>query len=219
MLRIFLAAVLGGLIGTERSRRQKEAGIRTHVIVAIGAALVMVVSKYGFADLMNVAGMDVDPTRVASNIVTGIGFLGAGTILVRGKTMVMGLTTAAGLWVAAAIGIAVGAGFYGAAAVGAFIALFTFIFLTTFERGGSYGKNSIRLYIECTDPTKLNELIKVLTSDQIKLRDIEVTSARSGLPNHIGIEAMLIMHRCDDKTDRIDQILKLEHVLFAIESV
>ena len=118
MLRIFLAALLGGLIGTERSRRQKEAGIRTHVIVAIGAALVMVVSKYGFADLI-FAGVDADPTRIASNIVTGIGFLGAGVIFVKDAS-IRGLTTAAGLWSTAAVGMAMGAGMY---AIGIFVAM------------------------------------------------------------------------------------------------
>ena len=215
VVRLVLSTLLTGFIGFERGFRGRAAGLRTHILVGIGSTIIVMTGIYGVEN----CGYQADPMRMAAQVISGIGFLGAGTILVRGKTMVMGLTTAAGLWVAAAIGIAVGAGFYGAAAVGSFIALFTFIFLTTFERGGSYGKNSIRLYIECTDPTKLNELITVLTSDQIKLRDIEVTSARSGLPNHIGIEAMLIMHRCDDKTDRIDKILKLEHVLFAIESV
>ncbi len=118
MLRIVIAAVLGFIVGVERTRRQKEAGFRTHVIVSIGAALVMLVSKYGFADSI-AAGMGVDPTRIASNIVTGIGFLGAGVIFVR-EASIRGLTTAAGLWATAAIGMAVGAGMY---AVGVFVAL------------------------------------------------------------------------------------------------
>ncbi len=116
MLRILLAAVLGFVVGVERTRRQKEAGYRTHVIVSLGAALVMVVSKYGFVDSLAM-GLDVDPTRIASNIVTGIGFLGAGVIFVRDAS-IRGLTTAAGLWATAAIGMAVGAGMY---AVGIFV--------------------------------------------------------------------------------------------------
>ncbi len=110
MLRILLSAVLGFVIGLERTRRQKEAGYRTHVIVAIGAALVMVVSKYGFVDMI-AQGVDVDPTRIASNIVTGIGFLGAGVIFVK-DVSIRGLTTAAGLWATAAVGMAIGAGMY-----------------------------------------------------------------------------------------------------------
>ncbi len=118
MLRILIAAILGFIVGVERTHRQKEAGFRTHVIVSLGAALVMVVSKYGFTDMI-AQGVDVDPTRIASNIVTGIGFLGAGVIFVRDAS-IRGLTTAAGLWATAAIGMAVGAGMY---AVGVFVTL------------------------------------------------------------------------------------------------
>ncbi len=115
MLRILLAAILGGIIGVERSRRQKEAGIRTHVIVALGAALFVIISKYGFLDV----GMDVDPTRIASNIVTGVSFLGAGVIFVKNAS-IRGLTTAAGIWATAGVGSALGAGMY---AIGVFAAL------------------------------------------------------------------------------------------------
>lgn len=112
MLRILLAAILGGIIGMERSRRQKEAGIRTHVIVALGSALIMVISKYGFFDLFAEFGTKVDPSRLASNIVTGVSFLGAGVIFVK-NTSIRGLTTAAGIWATAGVGTAIGAGMYG----------------------------------------------------------------------------------------------------------
>lgn len=119
LLRLLLSAVLGGFIGMERSRRQKEAGIRTHVIVALGATLIMLVSRYGFLDMLSIEGMDVDPTRIASNIVTGVSFLGAGVIFVKNAS-IHGLTTAAGVWATAAVGMAVGAGMY---AVGLFATL------------------------------------------------------------------------------------------------
>lgn len=112
MLRILLAAIVGGIIGTERSRRQKEAGIRTHVIVALGSALIMVVSKYGFFDLLTGYGIEADPSRLASNIVTGVSFLGAGVIFVKNAS-IRGLTTAAGIWATAGVGTALGAGLYG----------------------------------------------------------------------------------------------------------
>ena len=146
MLRIFLAAVLGGIIGTERSRRQKEAGIRTHVIVAIGSALVMVVSKYGFLDLL-ATGVDADPTRIASNIVTGIGFLGAGVIFVKDAS-IRGLTTAAGLWSTAAVGMAMGAGMY---AIGLFVALLIivlqFILHSTLNRLEGTAINQVQMRV------------------------------------------------------------------------
>ena len=106
LVRIFVAACLGLLIGSERKNRNKSAGIRTHVIVALGAALIMVVSKYGFMDVEK-----ADSARVAAQVVSGIGFLGAGVIFVR-NNLVNGLTTAAGIWATAGVGLALGAGMY-----------------------------------------------------------------------------------------------------------
>lgn len=106
LVRIFVAACLGLLIGSERKNRNKSAGIRTHVIVALGAALIMVVSKYGFMDVEK-----ADAARVAAQVVSGIGFLGAGVIFVR-NNLVNGLTTAAGIWATAGVGLALGAGMY-----------------------------------------------------------------------------------------------------------
>ncbi|MFT9078310.1 MgtC/SapB family protein [Ethanoligenens sp.] len=120
ILRVLAAGLCGALIGYERKNRMKEAGIRTHFIVAMGAALMMVVSKYGFFDLVGTHSMGIDPTRVAAQIVSGIGFLGAGVIFVQRKT-VIGLTTAAGLWTTAGIGMAIGAGMYEVGFAGAVI--------------------------------------------------------------------------------------------------
>lgn len=111
LLRIALAAVLGAVIGIERELRMKDAGIRTHLIVALSSCLMMLVSKYGFYDMLGLSGVGLDPSRVAASIVSGIGFLGAGVIFTRGRT-VNGLTTAAGLWATVGVGMAVGAGMY-----------------------------------------------------------------------------------------------------------
>ncbi|KRN93209.1 MgtC/SapB family protein [Pediococcus stilesii] len=110
-LRLIVAAVCGAFVGYERSARLKNAGIRTHVIVALGAALAMLISKYGFYDLLMNRGIELDPSRIAAQIISGISFIGAGTILVRGDG-VNGLTTAAGVWATAAVGMAVGSGLY-----------------------------------------------------------------------------------------------------------
>lgn len=111
-LRIAAAAVCGCFIGYERTRRSKGAGIRTHMIIAMSAALMTIVSKYGFLDMVG-SGLNADATRIASNIVTGIPFLGAGVILVRQKnTSVQGLTTAAGMWATCGIGMSFGTGLY-----------------------------------------------------------------------------------------------------------
>lgn len=117
VLRIFVSCVCGFILGVERSRRFKEAGVRTHMIVCCGAALIMIVSKYGFADLTSAAGetfngtRGADPARLAAQVVSGVGFLGAGMIFKNGGS-VTGLTTAAGIWAAAGIGLAIGSGMY-----------------------------------------------------------------------------------------------------------
>lgn len=111
LMRMVLAGICGGLVGFERSKSHKEAGLRTHTIVAVGSALLMIVSKYGFMDVLTIPGMRVDAARIASNIITGISFLGAGVIFVR-DVSIKGLTTAAGLWSVAGVGMAIGAGMY-----------------------------------------------------------------------------------------------------------
>ena len=113
VLRIFIAALLGGAIGLEREYRAKEAGFRTHFLVALGSALFMIVSAYGFQGALVTPQHSVDVSRVAAQVVSGIGFIGAGTIIFhKSENVVRGLTTAAGLWVTAAIGLACGGGMY-----------------------------------------------------------------------------------------------------------
>ncbi len=111
LLRLALAAVCGGAVGLEREIRLKEAGVRTHLIVCFASCMMMIVSKYGFADVMNSPAVSIDPGRIAAGLVTAIGFLGAGTIFARSRG-ITGLTTAAGLWATVGIGMTTGAGMY-----------------------------------------------------------------------------------------------------------
>ena len=115
-LRLFLALVCGAIIGFERKKRSKKAGIRTHCLVCLGAAIFAVVSKYGFIDLLTPQN-DADIARVAANVVTGVSFLGAGVIFLRNRS-VSGLTTAAGIWTVSAVGLAIGCGLYAVGGVG-----------------------------------------------------------------------------------------------------
>ena len=120
--RLGTAALLGSLIGLDRQRLDKSAGLRTHMLVSVGSALVMIVSAYGFADVLTSDHVVLDPSRIAAQVVSGIGFLGAGSILLRGE-IVRGLTTAASLWSVAAIGLAAGGAVYGAAVAATVIML------------------------------------------------------------------------------------------------
>ncbi len=134
LVRMILSGFCGVVIGFERSRRQKDAGIRTHMIVALGAALAMIVSKYGFFDLLQFEGLRADASRIASNVITGVGFLGAGVIFVK-DVSIKGLTTAAGIWTTASVGLAIGAGMY-TVALGAtlLMVLFQLVFHRFFSR-------------------------------------------------------------------------------------
>ena len=123
-LRLAVAAGLGGAVGLERELRERQAGLRTHLVVCVGAALFTLVSAYGFRDVVEQGRIVVDPTRIAAQIVSGIGFLGAGAIIRQGLS-VRGLTTAATLWLVAAIGMAVGAGFYSGAVIATLGAILT----------------------------------------------------------------------------------------------
>lgn len=111
LIRLIVAAICGALIGLEREKRQKSAGLRTHIIVAIASSLMMIVSKYGFFDVLVHEGVGVDVSRVAAGVVSAIGFIGGGVIFLKRDTLV-GLTTAAGLWATVGVGIAIGAGMY-----------------------------------------------------------------------------------------------------------
>ena len=143
VLRLFVAGILGAIIGLEREYRAKEAGFRTHFLVSLGSALIMIVSQYGFQNVLGMPSMSLDPSRVAAQVVTGIGFIGAGTIIIQRqfvilqKQIVRGLTTAAGIWVASGIGLAIGGGMYGVGIVATFFTLLGLELLTVlFKRIG-----------------------------------------------------------------------------------
>lgn len=133
IMRLILAAALGSVIGIERERLSWAAGLRTHMLVCVGSALIMIVSTFGFADVLGQAHVDLDPSRMAAQVVSGIGFLGAGSILLRGE-IVRGLTTAASLWSVAAVGLAVGGGLYAAAIAATVIILVILAGIKPLER-------------------------------------------------------------------------------------
>lgn len=134
VIRLTGAALLGAVLGLERERHEWAAGLRTHMLVCVGSALVMLVSMYGFAEVQNDPHVSFDPSRVAAQVVSGIGFLGAGTILFLRQEVIRGLTTAASLWTIAAVGIAVGGGLYVAAIATTVVALVILALVRPLER-------------------------------------------------------------------------------------
>lgn len=180
-LRIIIAAICGAVIGYERKNRMKEAGVRTHLIVALGSALMMVVSKYGFEDTAAMLGR-ADASRIASQIVTGVGFLGAGTIFVR-KNTISGLTTAAGIWATAGIGMAIGSGLYGvgiASAVAIIIVQFVFHGHIKFFQTPSAELLTFRL---TENDGTVDYIRKKLSEEGIDIISIRMDKSSSGLIN------------------------------------
>lgn len=165
IIRVLIALLCGGAIGYERSRQFKSAGIRTHIVVAVGSALITIMSKYGFNDILAMKGMNLDPSRVAAQIVSGIGFIGAGMILTS-HTKVSGLTTAAGIWATAAIGMSVGAGLY---VISIFttllIVLIQFLFHDNDISEFLVHRINIRIQIRAINQKKSLDIIKKILND------------------------------------------------------
>ena len=138
IIRLCVAGLCGTVIGLDREYRVKDAGFRTHFLVALGSALMMIVSQYGFADILTHTGVGLDPSRIAAQVVSGIGFIGAGTIIIH-RQLVRGLTTAASLWATAGIGLAAGAHMYIVAAAATLLTLFALEVLTLVFVGISLG--------------------------------------------------------------------------------
>lgn len=162
-VRLLLSAALGALVGLERSKRQKEAGVRTHCIIACTSALFMILSKYAFMDLVNISGIrGADPARIAAQVVSGISFLGAGVIFKNGNS-IRGLTTAAGMWGTAAVGMAIGAGMYWVGFIEAAILVAIQIILHRFPVGAD-ALTTQEILVEMADTQemqdKFDELLK-----------------------------------------------------------
>jgi len=169
-IRLSLALILGGAIGIEREYRAKEAGFRTHFLVALGSALFCVVSQYGF-------GIDLkDSSRVAAQVVSGIGFLGAGTIIFQ-KNVVRGLTTAAGLWVTAAIGLACGTGMYVAAALTTAMVLLGLEVLNLLIP--QLGNTTMELTFSAPSRESVKKLLKQIKQDGMEVHSYELKDRRT----------------------------------------
>lgn len=174
VLRLFLAAIIGGLIGMEREANKRPAGLRTHILVTLGAALIMLISIDGFNNLAQKA----DPSRLAAQVVSGIGFLGAGTILIKGNN-VKGLTTAASLWVCAGIGLALGNGYYVGGLTTAAIALFSLMSLGVFEKKILTRIHKV-LVLECIErPGLIGDLGHVIGLHKMIIKDIRIVRNES----------------------------------------
>jgi len=165
VIRLLLAAFFGAIIGLERERKDWAAGLRTHMMVCLGAALAMLVSIYGFGDVIGKQGYMLDPSRVAAQVISGIGFIGAGTILFSQQGTIRGLTTASGLWTVAAIGLATGGGMYFTALVATVLAIIILYILQPVERRfvSRFKQKSLKIVTASQDKSAevLNSILQI----------------------------------------------------------
>lgn len=180
LIRLFLAVVVGALIGSERAKHGRAAGMRTHLLVCLGACLTSLMSIF----VSDVLGTGGDVMRISAQVISGIGFLGAGMIIIKNNDMITGLTTAAGVWTTSIIGIALGYGFYSGALIGTVLFLVSIVLFSKFEKSK---KTAETVYIEINDLYKLNESVNAIK----KMIDNEVTYTvippKSAVNGHLGI--------------------------------
>ncbi len=174
IFRLFAAVICGGIIGLDRGRKRRPAGFRTYMIVCLGATLTMLISQHLFY-----RGYTTDMSRLGAQVVSGIGFLGAGTIIVTGRHQVKGLTTAAGLWASACMGLAIGAGFYFGAIIGFVLVLFTMTVLSYIESKLVASARNMNIYVEYSSSADVGVLIDSIKKLGVKIFDIEIRKAKS----------------------------------------
>lgn len=208
-LRIFAAVILGGLIGLERGLKNRAAGLRTHMLVCVGACLIMVTNQF----IYQTTGTG-DPVRMGAQVISGIGFLGAGTIMVTRRHQVKGLTTAAGLWTAAGVGLALGIGFYEAAVIGS---LAVFIVMTLMQKMDNRVHRKTKdfdLFVELTPALSFGNFLKEMRKLEIEVAEVQKepsTDAESGNRAYL-----LAMHTKDRRLhmDVLEEIQAIEGVSY-----
>lgn len=212
ILRLVLSVIFGGIIGLERGRVGRPAGLRTHILVCLGSALAMMTGEYIFGRYSS-----GDPTRMAAQVISGIGFLGAGTILVTGRNQVKGLTTAAGLWATACMGIAIGSGFYKAATLATLLIVFVTVVLHKFEDYLLAKSRLFDVYIEFNSAEKIASSIENIKAAVAEIEGTELV--KSAYNNNSSVAAiMTIKLKKDDAIfDTIAVISKIDGIDFVEE--
>lgn len=207
--RVLVALVLSGMIGFEREFNNHSAGFRTHILVGIGSCLMMLLSLYGFEEFITkYDNVRFDPARIPSYVVSGIGFLGAGTIMVNGGT-IRGLTTAASIWAVAGLGLVIGVGMYGTAIFTTLVILLSLIFLNNFEKRFKNGRKLMIIEIIALPKLNLGEVVQILDLYKLEISNMEILKVESGM------RKIYIKMDKKEKFDRyilLDKISKMEYV-------
>ena len=182
LIRLAVAAICGGFVGIERGQKRRPAGFRTYMIVCMAASLTMILGQYLWNRWNALTAVNIDVSRFGAQVINGIGFLGAGTIIVTGRQEVKGLTTAAGLWASACMGLAIGAGFIEGALVACVLIIFTITLLAKIEQFIMSKARNINVYVELESLDSVADVIEVIKDCDIKIFDVEINreSAKEG---------------------------------------
>ncbi len=207
LLRVFLAALLGGLIGSERGRHGRAAGLRTHILVCVGSAMTSLTGLFA----VQVLGSGGDAFRISAQVVSGIGFLGVGMILVRNRTVITGLTTAAGLWATATIGIAIGYGFYVGAIVATLLCVVAVPVLGHFEEKQ---KTVINLYVEVSETNRTGQIVHELRSLFSTVVSVDIIAPKSNAAGRVGILLFVKAFNISEETLRaVEQLDGIDYIV------
>ena len=206
-IRLVIAVMCGGFIGIERERKRRPAGFRTHILICLGAAMTTLTSQYIALEL----GLYTDMARLGAQVIAGIGFIGAGTIIVTKRRQVKGLTTAAGLWTAAIVGLCCGAGFVEGALLATAIVIIVEILLVKIEYFLTSTTRTINLYVEYTESSKLGSIVDALKSNNnAYINDMEMSKTASG---NISAVFTLKMKRKKNQQAMMMKVAKLDGVV------
>lgn len=215
VVRLTLATICAGILGHERGKKKRPAGFRTHIVVCIGATMVMITSQY----MTDVLGVTTDASRMGAQVISGIGFLGAGTIMVVGRNQVKGLTTAAGLWACACMGLAIGIGFYEGAIITCIYLLAVVTFLHKLDLYSRTHSKVLEVYVELQDICGVTNFINMVKADGTKISNIEVKKNDSMDKDMIGLTMTLTLARKCDHGDYLLQLNNIEGVYIAEEAI
>lgn len=191
LIRLALAVIFGGLIGLERERKHRPAGFRTHILICLGAAMTTLTSQYLFLSLRQFT----DIARLGAQVIAGIGFIGAGSIIVTQRRRVKGLTTAAGLWVSAAIGLCFGAGFYEGGIIAALLILAVELLFSKLEYRIMDNAREVNLLVEYKDLASLNGVLRYMKEVDLKILSLEILKSESNPANKNCVNIDLLIHR------------------------
>ena len=217
LLRLVVAMICGGIIGFERGRKNRPAGFRTYILVCVGSALTMILSAYLVAmhsRWSEVAQnlMQGDFSRFGAQVINGIGFLGAGTIIITGKNQVKGMTTAAGLWASACLGLAIGAGFYWGALIGCSLIMLTVTVFSKIESFITSRSRNITIYIEFDTADNITEIVETIKAKGVRIFDVELIKANQGGTKYPSAILVMRLPKKLTHTATITEIAKVDSV-------